>query len=117
MTVLCLHVINEFHHVESKPQHTHAFSSTHTDTFLGLSVPADIKDTIHLWPVDVMRLERAQASPRALVPMSVLVGVCACECVHTPLWAVIHGGLFQTMPLYLSPFILAAGCLRAAGAL
>lgn len=82
-----------------------------------LTVPADIRDTIHLWPMDVMRKERAQASPRALVPMSVLVGVCACACVHTPLRAVIHDGLFQTMPLYLSPFILAAGRLRAVGAL
>lgn len=33
----------------------------------------------------------------------------------TPLRAVIHCGLFQTMPLYRSPFILAAGRWRAAG--
>lgn len=91
-------------------------SRTHADIFLSLPVPVDIRDTSHLWPVDVMRLERAQAFPRALVPVSVCVGVCVCAC-YTPLQAVIHGGLFQTMPLYLSPFILAAGCLRAAGAL
>lgn len=112
-----MHVTNELSQVESELQHTHVLFHKHSDTFSGLSVPVDIRDTIHLWPVDVMRLERAQASPRALVPVSVFVGVCARACVHTPLRAVIHGGLFQTMPLYLSPFILAAGCLRAAGAL
>lgn len=37
--------------------------------------------------------------------------------LHDPLQAVIHAGLFQTMPLYWSPFIMAAGCLRDAGAL
>lgn len=37
--------------------------------------------------------------------------------LRDPLQAVIHGGLFQTMPLYWSPFIMAAGCLRDAGEL
>lgn len=40
-----------------------------------------------------------------------------CVWVCIPLRAVIHGGLFQTMPLYRSPFILAPGCLGDAGAL
>lgn len=80
---------------------------------------------IHLWPADVMGLERATASPRALIPVPIFLCIlCSfvqvCLCVGwmcNPLRAVIHGGLFQTMPLYRSPFILAAGCLRAAGAL
>lgn len=49
----------------------------------------------------------------------VFLCVCVYVCVgrRNPLQAVIHGRLFHTMPLYRSPFILAAGCLRAAGAL
>lgn len=44
------------------------------------------KRYIHLWPVDVMRLERARASPRAVIPgpifLCILCSLCAAVCLY-----------------------------------
>lgn len=105
---------DEFCLVESILLSQVCFSDANTGILASVYPCRYKKSCIHLWPVYVMRVKRATASLRPVIP---ILSVYVWTGRRNTLRAVIQGGLFQTMPLYWSPFILAAGCLRAAGAL
>ena len=105
-----------------------SYTCSHTNThFLRPVYPRGYRrHYIHLWPCGCNEVGESTSLSSG---SNTCVYLCRCVCAlqsrvascvcgeRSPLQAVIHGRLFQTMPLYRSPFILAAGCLGAAGAL
>lgn len=72
-----MHLDNKFTYVKFKLSNARFFSHRN---ILRLFCPCGYhRNCIHLWPVHVMRLEKAQASPRALIPVLIFAGVCACQ--------------------------------------